>query len=115
MEETNITSEILRRLREQKGVSQEVVSEACKISRVALARYENGSRFPKAEIVANLAQYYGVTSDYILGRESDPADPVDSLIISDRMKRLIQETEDLSDSEFELVRMFLKQVKKNRE
>ena len=62
-----------RELRDKKGVSQEIVAEVCGISRVTLARYENGSRIPKAENIALLAAYYGVTSDYILGRDQDEA------------------------------------------
>lgn len=70
MNETKIAL-ILGELRNKKDVSQEIVAEACGISRVTLARYENGSRIPKAENVARLAAYYGVTSDYILGRDQE--------------------------------------------
>lgn len=59
----------LRALRAKKGVSQDVVAEACDLSRVALTRYESGARIPVAGNVAKLASYYGVTVDYLLGRE----------------------------------------------
>ena len=59
----------LRDLRDNRGVSQDVVAEACNISRVALTRYENGQRAPRIEIAARLADYYGVSVDYILGRD----------------------------------------------
>lgn len=66
-------AERLRDLRADKGLNQDVVSEACGISRIALARYETGARMPRAEYVARLADYYGVTVDYLMGREETPA------------------------------------------
>ena len=74
MDGNNITSVRLRELRAEKAVSQDAVAESCGISRVALARYENGSRMPKAEILSVLADYYGTTSDYLLGREEEAND-----------------------------------------
>lgn len=69
----------LRALRDRKGVNQDIVTEACGISRVALTRYENGTRVPRIEIAAKLAEYYGVTVDYILGNDAPavavPVDP----------------------------------------
>ena len=63
----------LRDLRSRKGVSQDEASEACGISRIALARYETGARSPRPEITVKLADYYGVTVDYLMGRDDIPA------------------------------------------
>ena len=68
-------SAILRGLRARDGKTQEQVSEACGISKVALARYETGSRKPRIEIASRLAEYYGVSVDYILGRDDAPKPP----------------------------------------
>lgn len=74
-------SERLFRLRNEKGLSQEAAAEAAGVSRVALTRYENGQRMPKMNILDSLAKVYGVTVDYLMGREetfgeqSDPIDP----------------------------------------
>lgn len=65
----------LTELRERQGKTQEAVAEACNISRVTLARYENGTREPVAKNVSKIAQYYGVTVDYLLGREDPQAYP----------------------------------------
>lgn len=66
-------AERLKNLRSTKGVNQDTAAEACDMSRVALARYETGARIPRAENAARLADYYGVTVDYLLGREDQPA------------------------------------------
>lgn len=57
----------LRSLRERAGTTQDEVAEACDISRVTLARYENGSRIPVIKNAARLAKYYGVQTDYLVG------------------------------------------------
>ena len=62
----------LRDLRTSKGVNQDQAAESCGISRIALARYETGARIPRAEIVTKLADYYGVSVDFLLGREVVP-------------------------------------------
>lgn len=92
MEENKI-AQTLRELRDKKGVSQDIVSEACGMTRVTLARYETGARIPKAENIARLAAYYGVTSDYILGRDQEePAqDNVEIRVLARGAKQLTPE------------------------
>ena len=92
MEENKIAL-TLRELRDKKGVSQDIVSEACGMPRVTLARYETGARIPKAENIARLAAYYGVTSDYILGRDQEePAqDNVEIRVLTRGVKQLTPE------------------------
>lgn len=72
MGETDIGKRLIG-LRTIKGVSQDTVAEACNISRVALSRYENGSRMPRIEISSRLAEYYGVSVDYLLGLDDSPS------------------------------------------
>ena len=59
----------LRQLRERRGVASYVVSELCGLHRDALRRYEQGLQVPGAEALAVLADYYGVSTDWLLGRE----------------------------------------------
>ena len=68
--DSNIISARLRELRASKGVSQDVAAEACEISRVGLARYETGQRVPVVKIASRLAEYYGVSVEYLLGKDS---------------------------------------------
>jgi transcriptional regulator with XRE-family HTH domain len=55
-------------------LKQSEVSERLGISRSTYAGYENegpGHRIPPADIISRLADLYGVTADYILGRTED--------------------------------------------
>lgn len=68
--DNNKISARLRELRTMKGVSQDTVAESCEISRVGLARYETGQRVPVVKIASRLAEYYGVSVEYLLGKDS---------------------------------------------
>lgn len=58
-------SEQLKALRKVKRLSQDAVADACGISRLTLARYENGDTVPKASALAALAQYYDVPLSHL--------------------------------------------------
>ena len=68
--DNNTISARLRELRTIKGVSQDTVAESCEISRVGLARYETGQRVPVVKIASRLSEYYGVSVEYLLGKDS---------------------------------------------
>ena len=63
-------------MRTQADETQEQTAEAVGISHVALARYENGQRMPKLDILSALAAHFGVSVDYLIGHEQ-PGDDTD--------------------------------------
>lgn len=57
----------IRELREELGISQEQIAKLLGTSQTMYARYENGeSKMPITKLVT-LAQFYGVTTDYLVG------------------------------------------------
>jgi len=73
----------LKELREQRGLSQKQVSEVLGCSSVTYLRYENGTHDPSIETLINLADFFGVSIDYMVGRpEMNGADPNDAAILS---------------------------------
>lgn len=101
----------LKDLRSQKGVNQDQAAEACNMSRVALARYETGTRVPRAENAARLADYYGVTVDYLLGRESTSAPatiPSQEKAPAERRAEAKRILEQLTDEQYEAALAMLK-------
>jgi len=59
----------LKRLREKRGVSRRVLSELCGLDKDRVRLYEKGIRQPSAQALCELADYFGVTVDWLLGRE----------------------------------------------
>ena len=55
-------------LRQEKGVSQRTAANALGISQALLSHYENGIREPGLSFVVKACDYYGVSSDFLLGR-----------------------------------------------
>lgn len=57
----------LRKLRNEKGISQQTLSNELQISKAALSYYENGQRVPDIDTLKKVAVFFNVSSDYLLG------------------------------------------------
>ena len=57
----------LKELRIEKGASQTVIAETLGVLRQQYARYENGEREIPLHHAVTLAQFYGVSLDYLAG------------------------------------------------
>lgn len=62
-------SERLQWMRERRGISRVVLSELCGLSKNMIARYERGETEPTMQSLMALADYFGVSVDYLLCRE----------------------------------------------
>lgn len=107
-------AERLRVLRASKNEKQDVVAEACDISRVALARYETGQRAPRVEIAARLADYYGVSVDYILGRDekTEPLTDNRSQKRNEKIEEATKILQGMTDEEYAMALNILRAMKK---
>ena len=56
----------LRELRAEKGVSQEALSKVLGVSKSTIGLWENGDTLPDAKAVFDLADYYEVSTDYLV-------------------------------------------------
>ena len=59
----------LKELREAKGISQSTLAKYVGVVRSAMCHYESGTRPIPDSIKFQLADYFGVSVDYLLGRE----------------------------------------------
>lgn len=64
-------SQIMSSLRKGRGISQRKAAGDLSISQALLSHYENGMREPGLSFVCRACDYYGVTADYLLGREEE--------------------------------------------
>lgn len=67
----------LRRIREEKGLDQKEAAEKLGMSNVVLNRYEKDKREPDLNTIFTLAQFYGVSIDWLVkgNKLSIPDDP----------------------------------------
>ena len=76
----------LKDLRKGKGISQEQVAHDLGLSLRGYQNYEYGQREPNIEMILKLAEYYNVTTDYLLEKESTPLDQFENIIFTKEME-----------------------------
>ncbi len=67
MTRQNQLGEKLRALRKGKDLTQEQLSERLGVSFQAISKWENGTSYPDITILPSLANFFGVTTDELLG------------------------------------------------
>ncbi len=78
----------LKKIREDHGLTKRELCEKTGISERAYLTYEFGEREPKISVIQKLADFYGVTTDYLLGREPAKS-PLDQLHIAEDEKSVL--------------------------
>lgn len=62
-------SQKLKELRLNKGITQTEFAETFNIANGTVGNWETGKREPDYEMLSRIADFYGVTVDYLLGRD----------------------------------------------
>ena len=65
----------LKELRESRGLSQYSFADVFGVSQSTVGNWEAGKREPNFDTMQRLANFFGVSVDYLLGRESVPDGP----------------------------------------
>jgi len=60
----------IKQLRNEKKLSQAALGEHLNLTQQAIAKWEKGISEPDSENINKLAYLFGVTTDYLLGKES---------------------------------------------
>ncbi len=86
--EKNISDNRIKSLREDRDLRQIDVANATGIDQRTLSNYETGKTYPDAPSIIRLAEFFGVTCDYLLGvADTDLNTP----------KRIIEELEEVGE------------------
>ena len=64
-------SELSKELRKERGLTQIQLAEALKVSKSCIAMIEIGKNEPTANTLLRYANYFEVSTDYLLGLEDD--------------------------------------------
>ena len=62
----------LKQLRQARNITQKQLAEATNLSERGIQNYEISVRKPTYEILITLADYFGVSIDYLTGRTDKP-------------------------------------------
>lgn len=61
----------LTKLRKINGLTQQDLAHELQVSRQIIGHWENNYAEPTLEMLNNIADYFNVSTDYLLGREPD--------------------------------------------
>ena len=62
--------ETMKTLRKQRGLNQEQMAETLGVSAQAVSKWECGGSFPDISLLPIIADYFGVSVDYLLGHDT---------------------------------------------
>ena len=62
----------LKKIRKEKGLTQLAVQMRTGIEQALISKYESGDRIPPTDTLLTLADFYGVSIDYLLCRTDNP-------------------------------------------
>lgn len=83
------TKDILKALRKQRSMTGQEVADGCGMAYKVYQAYESGARNLGVPALEKLADFYGVTTDYLLGREPAPNPFADLNLSEDDEKEVI--------------------------
>ncbi|MDE6708342.1 MAG: helix-turn-helix domain-containing protein [Oscillospiraceae bacterium] len=93
--------QILKELRLEKKLSQQNIANILEVSARAYQKYEYGTAEPTFDTLSRLADFYGVSADYLLGRTTikqmttEQPDPFANIDVSELEKRIIKKYTEL--------------------
>ena len=67
----NLSNRLVQ-LKKERQLLQKDIAKAVDLSVMGYQRYENGTRQPTTDTLEKLADYFDVSTDYLLGRSDDP-------------------------------------------
>ena len=85
----------IRRLRREKGVTQEQLAESIGVTCAAVSRWERGEAYPDITLLGPLAYYFGVSTDELLGYNAAQAEQEIENLLTEytRLYRTVGEAE----------------------
>ena len=79
----------LRELRKENKMSQESLGKLLGVTKVSVSGYESGARIPSLNVLNGILDVFGVSADYLLGRE------LNVICEDDQSMRVILSTSDI--------------------
>lgn len=70
-----VFGELMAELRQDRGLTQKELGKILSVSTGTISNYENGVHYPDLEKLVLLADYFQVSTDYLLGRREPPKPP----------------------------------------
>ena len=100
--------EIYQKLLDMNGVKSADVARATGISNMTFSDWKKGKSTPKMDKIEKIAKYFGVTTDYTMGKKSE----VPSLSMADEHFELIKLYSSLSEADQKAIMQIMRSMNK---
>lgn len=95
-----VIGEKIKELRKSSKITQEQLGNAIGVSKMAVSYFEKGKKSPGRETLEKIADYFNVTTDYLLGRSEDPElNEEENKIVTEEGKNIMALIESLPEDE----------------
>lgn len=107
----------LKFLRNEKGENLEKIAKYLDVSIQTISNYENGKREMTPDTIIKLAEYFGVSTDYLLGKSDirNPGKQIDDVLNEAMIGMSKEDYEKLTDVQKKQIRDFALFVKNQNE
>lgn len=102
----------LKKLREETGTTQKQLAEAINVSQQSINKYENHNIEPDIETLMQIADYFDVSVDYLIGHNETRTMSIknDMFSVSYNEAQLIGEFRRLSNKKKEIVKLLIENL-----
>ena len=104
---------IIKELREEKGISQSELAKAMNVSRSTITMMENGSREGSIQLLTKMADYFGVTVDYLEGKVDYKESLVSNFLNFLVSNKIIEDENNIDEKTQEMILDMVKKEIKN--
>lgn len=104
-------SDKLKELRSQKRATQDDIAKLLNIKRQTYSAYERGVSLPDLNSLIKLAEYFNVSTDYLLEYKTDVKDET---LVLEKMQALVDSYSDLNEEELKKVSEYIDFLKSKR-
>ena len=105
---------IIKRLRKEKDMTQADLAKAVGVTTSSIGMYETGVRNPSYDVVVKLANYFNVTTDYLLGNNEQELSDLEEEDTSE-LKILFDKIRDLSEDDKKRINAIVEAFKKENQ
>lgn len=107
----------IKQLRNEKNINQDVLAKLLGLEIAGISKLETGRVPLKDEYIIKLANYFGVSTDYLLGKSDirNPGKQIDDVLNEAMIGMSKEEYETLNETQKKQIRDFALFVKKQNE
>ena len=98
----------IKELRKNKRMTQKDLAEAMRVSQQTVGAWETERAIPGADTLSDLADYFNVTTDYLLGRPEKKDDNAKTADIEDDDVIFTYEGRQIPKEDLELIRRIMR-------